>query len=104
MKRQFKAAAPVAEQTDRSLHLPGESPYLLTAEAARFLKFDLRGDGTERPIAKAMHLFREWAVRNHIPELRRGRTLLYDRRVLAASLRLHAVQSRPRLVEKQGDA
>lgn len=48
------------------------SPYLLTDEAARFLRFS------------NTRLFREWANRHHVPVQRRGRTLLYDRRVLIA--------------------
>lgn len=53
-----------------------ESPYLLTDEAARLLRF------------KEARLFREWAKRQRIPTLHRGRTLLYDRRVLDAFLKL----------------
>jgi hypothetical protein len=48
------------------------SPYLLTEEAARFLRFN------------TPHLFHKWAVRHRVPVLRRGRTLLYEKRVLVA--------------------
>ena len=48
------------------------SPYFLTSEAAVYLRF------------KTARLFREWAIRNRVPVLHRGRTLLYDRRVLDA--------------------
>jgi hypothetical protein len=48
------------------------SPFLLTHEAARYLRFaDAR-------------LFREWALRNRVPVLRRGRTLLFEKSVLRA--------------------
>ena len=54
------------------------SPYLRTDEAARFLRFD-------GPRARA--LFRKWALRHRVPVCRRGRTLLYERRVLEAFLK-----------------
>jgi hypothetical protein len=53
-----------------------ESPYLLTDEASRFLRF------------KDARLFREWAKRNRVPVLHRGRTLLYRRSVLELFLQL----------------
>ena len=63
----------IAAATDHALGDP-ESPYLLTHEAARLLRFT------------SPHLFHKWAKRNRVPVLRRGRTLLYERRVLEAFL------------------
>ncbi len=51
------------------------SPYLLTHEASRYLRFT------------SARLFYKWAIRQRVPVLRRGRTLLYDRRVLDAFIR-----------------
>jgi len=48
------------------------SPYLRSDEAARYLRFG------------SAKLFREWVIREHVPTRRRGRTLLFDRRVLEA--------------------
>ena len=81
MKHRFQAAASATEQADRDLNLAEQigdplSPYLLTDEAARYLRF------------ASAHLFRKWATRCRVPVQRRGRTLLYDRRVLDAFLNL----------------
>ena len=46
------------------------SPYLRSDEAARYLRF------------ASAKLFREWVQREGVPTRRRGRTLLFDRRVL----------------------
>jgi hypothetical protein len=86
MKRRTQAIATTAQEPDGNLHVPGESPYLLTIDAARFLLFDRKHDGTLRSHTEAMRLFREWAERNCVPALRRGRTLLYRQSVLAAFL------------------
>lgn len=80
--RSFEAGAAGTEQRQRA----SDSPYLLTEEAAELLRFNTPA------------LFYKWAKRNRIPVLRRGRTLLYDRRVLNAFLKLkpkHASKSAP---------
>lgn len=51
------------------------SPYLLSEEAALYLRFD------------SPQLFREWAWKYSVPHLKRGRRLLFDRAVLDAYLR-----------------
>ena len=81
MKRALELPAPQPEQADRHGDLVEQlgdplSPYLLTDEAARYLRF------------ASAHLFRKWATRNRVPVQRRGRTLLYERRVLDAFLNL----------------
>ncbi len=70
MKRGLQATAGDAQS---ALGDP-DSPYLLTEEAATFLRFS------------TPHLFYKWARRNRVPVLRRGRTLLYRRSVLDAFL------------------
>jgi hypothetical protein len=68
MPRQLQAA-PSATETLEGYR---DSPYLLSDEAARFLRFNTRA------------LFVKWAKRNRVPVCRRGRTLLYKRAVLEA--------------------
>lgn len=75
MKRQLEPSTARTEQADPNPHLAGQPVYLLTAEAADLLRFN------------TPHLFHKWALRNRVPVLRRGRTLLYERRVLEALLR-----------------
>ena len=60
---------------------------LLSIEAARFLGFDRKHSGEVRTPRETMRLFREWAKRVRVPVLHRGRTLLYERRVLLAFLK-----------------
>jgi hypothetical protein len=72
VKRQLE---PLPDLSQSALGV-AESPYLLTDEAARFLRF------------KDARLFREWAKRNRVPVLHRGRTLLYRRSVLESFLHL----------------
>lgn len=102
MKRRLQPAATLPQQPDRDfdgMDVIGDpaSPYLRTDEAARFLRF-----------ANA-NLFREWAARNRVPGLRRGRALLYDRRVLAAFLeqrnwtKRHADTVKPNLSVVKGN-
>jgi hypothetical protein len=69
-------------QSDASQSQLGDtdSPYLLSEEAAAFLRF------------KDARLFREWAKRNRVPVLHRGRTLLYRRSVLESFLQLKPVR------------
>lgn len=74
MNRALKASATLPEKTDRDLNVSGQPEYLLTAEAATLLRFN------------TPHLFHKWAQRNRVPVLHRGRTLLYERRVLVAFL------------------
>lgn len=101
MKRLRQSVTTCPEQPQGNAHVAGEcgdpaSPYLLTDEAARFLRFP------------SAHLFRKWAGRNRVPVQRRGRTLLYERRVLVAFLNgeawtvRHSAQSvsRPRLIRQ----
>lgn len=79
--------APYQRELADSMLGDPDSPYLLTDEAARYLRFN------------SPALFRKWAQRNRVPVQRRGRTLLYDRAVLDAFLmgkrwtRVHAPQS-----------
>lgn len=78
--RPLQSEPSVPEQSNRDF----DSPYLLTHEAAVYLRFN------------TANLFRKWAVRNRIPAKRRGRTLLYDRRVLEASIAVRGRQSEAR--------
>lgn len=68
MKRGLVADAAGVELQDGY----ADSPYLLSDEAAQFLKFRTR------------HLFLKWAKRHRVPVCHRGRTLLYKRVVLEA--------------------
>lgn len=70
MKRNFESLPDLSQP---ALGI-AESPYFLTDEAARFLRF------------RDARLFREWAKRNRVPVLHRGRTLLYRRSVLESFL------------------
>lgn len=78
--RALQAAATLPQQPEGDPHVPDQlgdplSPYFLADEAARFLRFN------------TTNLFRKWATRHLVPQLRRGRTVLYERRVLEAFLR-----------------
>jgi hypothetical protein len=77
-----------AQQADRDPHVSGEPENLLSIEAAKFLAFDRTHRGEARTPRETMRLFREWAKRKRVPHLNRGRTLLYERRVLLAFLKL----------------
>lgn len=57
-----------------AIGIPG-SPWLTTEEAARYLRF---------PSVRA---FYAWLDRNNIPKSRRGRVLLFERRILDAYIR-----------------
>jgi hypothetical protein len=57
-----------------------DSPFLTVAEAARYCRFDAT---SEHPEAA----FRQWAARQAVPARRRGRVLLFDRRVIETFLR-----------------
>lgn len=78
---QLKASRPAAQQAQGDsdvVHLP---EYLLLDEVARICRFDVTAPS--RPSAAAW----EWLRREAVPVLRRGRTLLVERRVLDAVLR-----------------
>jgi len=72
------------DESERDVIGNAHSPYLLTDEAARYLRFDRAPNGQTREPSEMMNLFRKWAARWRVPVARRGRTLLYDRRVLDA--------------------
>jgi hypothetical protein len=57
-----------------------DSPFLTVAEAARLCRFDATAQDPEAA-------FRKWAWRNAVPARRRGRVLLFDRRVIETFLR-----------------
>lgn len=65
-KRTLQASSPHTEQP----YGDPDSPYLLSHEAAQFLRFNTPA------------LFVKWAKRNRIPVAHRGRTLLYRKSVL----------------------
>ena len=103
MKRGQQARPALAQEADRRLDIADQigdplSPYLTTDEAARYLRF------------ATAPLFYKWAIRHRVPVQRRGRTLLYDRRVLEAFLRQdswtkrHVATVTPGAFRKEGDA
>ena len=69
-----------------SAALSNQPELLPSDEAAIFLRFDRKPNGQTRTPRETARLFREWAHRNRVPVLYRGRTLLYERRVLVAFL------------------
>lgn len=74
MKRHLQAVAPSAEKPFRDEHVADSSPqFLLTDEAAALLRFEGK---------HATKLFVKWANRWNVPRLHRGRTLLWQRRIL----------------------
>jgi hypothetical protein len=98
MKRRLQPSTTPAQEPNGHADVSREPQYLLRDEAADFLRFK----GPRRG-----HLFYKWAQRNRVPVLHRGRTLLYERRVLVAFLeqrvwtKQHAEQSGPVLVGRQ---
>ncbi len=87
MNRLLKAQTRQTQSLDRLADVEGQPENLLSVEAARFLGFDRNHRGDTRTPRETMRLFREWAKRKRVPVLHRGRTLLYERRVLLAFLR-----------------
>ena len=107
MKRRLQASSPPAQQPHGHADVSDQPVHFLSHEAARFLRFDRKSNGQTRTPRDTMRLFREWAKRHHVPTRHRGRTLLYERRVLVAFLdgarwtRTHVEQSGPVLVGRQ---
>lgn len=74
MKRPSQSLPSSLEQPQGHAHVPGETPdLLLTHEAAAFVRFD----GPH-----AVKNFFAWADRWGVPRLKRGRTCLWQKRVL----------------------
>lgn len=61
--------------------MTAQPEYLTLDEGARLLRFD---QTAPKSVVRA---FRQWLRRNGVPVLKRGRTLLIDRRVLDAYVR-----------------
>jgi hypothetical protein len=55
--------------------IPLDSPYLTPEEAARYLRF------------QHTRAFNDWVSRNGVPRVKRGRTALFERKILEAFIR-----------------